>query len=103
MAKRLKDKYGKFPLKDLDMQPWHTVCVDCIGPFTIKVKDSKKKIHIRTISALTMIDPSTGWFEIGHIPDGDFNSQRMLKLMNQQWFSRYPRPVKFTCDNGNEF
>ena len=77
--------------------------VDCIGPFTIKVKDSKNKIHKRTIRALTLIDPATGWFEMGHIPDDDFNSQRTSQLMNQLWFSRYPRPIKCTCDNGNEF
>ena len=103
MAKRLKDKYGKLPLKDLDMWHWHTMCVNCIFSFTIKVKDGKKKIHKRTICALTMIDPATGWFEMGHIPDDDFNSQRMLQLMNQLWFSRYPLPVKCTCDNGNDF
>ena len=50
-----------------------------------------------------MIDPATGWFEMGHIPENDFNSQRMSQLMNQIWFSRYPRPVICTCDNGNEF
>ena len=57
------------------MRPWHTVCIDCISPFTIKVKDSKQKTHKRTICAFTMIDPATGWFEMGNIPDDDFNSQ----------------------------
>ena len=59
IAKRLKDKYGKLPMKDLDMRHWHNVCVNCIGPFTIKVKDSNNKIHKRTIYALILIDPAT--------------------------------------------
>lgn len=50
-----------------------------------------------------MVDPATGWFEMGEIPDGDFNSQRVSQLMNQYWLSRYPRPVKCICDNGSEF
>ena len=103
LAKRTKNKYGKLPQRDLEMRPWHTVCVDCIGPFTIKTKDDKGKIHKRTVRALTIIDPATGWFEIGHIPDDDFNSQRVSQLMNQLWLSRYPRPVRCICDNGIEF
>ena len=50
LAKRTKDKYGKLPPRDLELRPWHTVCVDCIGPFTIKTKDQgDKKISNRTI------------------------------------------------------
>ena len=35
LAKHTKTKYGKLPQRDLEMRPWHTVCVDCIGSFTI--------------------------------------------------------------------
>ena len=83
MAKRLKDKYGNIPMKDIYMRPWHTVCVNCIGSFTIKIKDSQKKIRKQTIRGLMLIDPATCWFEMGHMPDEDFNSQRKSQLMNQ--------------------
>ena len=43
LAKCTKDKYGKLPPKDLELRPWHTVCVNCIGPLTIKTKSSKTK------------------------------------------------------------
>ena len=52
---------------------------------------------------MTIIDPATGWFKIEHIPDDDFNSQRVSQLMNQLWLSRYPWPVRCICDNGIEF
>ena len=59
LAKRTKGKYGKLPPKDLELRPWHTVCVDCIGPFTIKTKNPKtKEIRNRTVRALTIIDPA---------------------------------------------
>ena len=103
LAKRTKSKYGKLPPRDLDLRPWHTVCVDCIGPFTILTKDEEGKILKRTIRAITMVDPATSWFEIGHIPEQDFNSQRISQLMNQIWLSRYPRPIRCICDNGSEF
>ena len=91
------------PKNDLESRPWHTVCVDCVGPYTVQVKTDGKQVQKRTIRALTMVDPATGWFEMGEIPDGDFNSQRVSQLMNQYWLSRYPRPVKCICDNGSEF
>ena len=50
-----------------------------------------------------MIDPATRWFEIGHIPEDDMNSQRISQMMNQIWLSHYPRPIRCICDNGSEF
>jgi hypothetical protein len=40
------------------------VDVDLIGPFTIKTLPGKKEVL-----ALTMIDPSTGWFEVKYVRD----------------------------------
>ena len=101
-SKRLKRKYKKIPPKDPDWIPWHSVCVDCIGPLTIQSRIHKKKVKY-AIQALTMIDPATGWFEICPIPLGDFNSSRVSQLFNQYWLARYPRPVMVIHDNGNEF
>ena len=50
-----------------------------------------------------MIDPATGWIEIAQIPEKDFNTARVSQLFNQYLLARYSRPVKFICDNGNEF
>ena len=50
-----------------------------------------------------MIDPATGWFEIAHIPQGDFNLARVSQRFNSHWLSRYPRPEKIIFDNGSEF
>jgi hypothetical protein len=40
-------------------EPWITVCVDLVGPFTIR---TPAKTY--SLLALTMIDPATGWLEI---------------------------------------
>ena len=52
---------------------------------------------------MTMIDPATGWIEIAKIPEDDFSSLKTAQLMNQSWLTRYPRPVQYICDDGNEF
>ena len=36
LSKRLRSKYGKLPPKDVDLRPWNIVCIDCIGPLSIK-------------------------------------------------------------------
>ena len=58
--KRCKHKYGKLPAKLVITNPWEALCVDLIGPYTLKGKD-RTKIDFM---CLTMIDPASSWFEI---------------------------------------
>ena len=88
LSKRLRSKYGKLPPKDVDLRPWNTVCIDCIGPLTVKSKKKgkhgkKTKAIEKIIRALTMIDPAAGWIEIAAIPEESFSSVCIVKLMNQ--------------------
>jgi hypothetical protein len=62
--KRKQKQYGKLPPKQVITKPWHTLCVDFIGPYTIKGKDSTVFVFM----CLTMIDPATSWFEIVELP-----------------------------------
>jgi Integrase zinc binding domain len=52
-------KYGLLPPKTEESDPWVMVCVDRVGPFTMK---TPLKTHF--LLALTTIDPVTGCFEI---------------------------------------
>jgi hypothetical protein len=56
----MRKKYGDLPEK-LAERPmaWNTVDVDLIGSLTVKTPSEKKELL-----ALTMIDPSTGCFEV---------------------------------------
>jgi hypothetical protein len=51
------------------------LCVDIVGPFTLKGKDSSAVDFM----ALTMIDPASSWFEIVELP---LVSQLMTTLVN---------------------
>ena len=91
------------------------MCVDLIGPYTIKVKDGT----ILDFMCLTMIDPATGWFEIIELPNADVtyvrqkeeitdviidkSSATVSRLFNKAWLSRYPRAKYIIYDNGSEF
>ena len=57
-------KYGKLPTKLAITNPWEALCVDLIGPYTLKGKD-KTQIDFMCI---TMINPATSWFEIVELP-----------------------------------
>jgi hypothetical protein len=58
--KKRKLKYGHLPPKTVITVPWRVLCVDLIGPYTLKGKDGT----IIDFTALTMIDPATSWFEV---------------------------------------
>ena len=95
--KKKRKKYGKLPSKVVDLTPWECVCVDLIGPYTV----TDKMGNDRVLTAMTFIDPATGWFEVTEIPEK--NSARISQIFNNTWLSRYPRPQKVIFDNGNEF
>jgi hypothetical protein len=46
------------------MTPWKVLCVDLIGPYTLKGKDDSSIDFM----CLTMIDPATSRFEIVELP-----------------------------------
>jgi hypothetical protein len=73
--------------------------------------------------ALTMIDPATSWSEVVELPlvcrlktitvsskessivEGIFDktSERIARLVNKKWLSRYPRCCYIIYNNGSEF
>jgi hypothetical protein len=113
-----KKKYGKIPTQQVITTPWEYLCVDLIGPYTLRDRD-KSEIDFM---CLTMIDPASSWFEIvelpvaDHVPtepvnkDGktkeayfDKSSFMISHLVNKCWFSRYPRCRNIIYDNGSKF
>ncbi len=61
--KRRWQKYGHLPPKTGYTIPWECLCVDLIGPYTLKGKDNLQIDFM----ALTMIDPASSWFKIAEL------------------------------------
>jgi hypothetical protein len=117
--KKRKLKYGHLPSKTVITVPWRALCVDLIGPYTLKGKDGT----IIDFMALTMIDPITSWFEVVELPlvrrlktitvngkessivEKIFNkiSECIARLVNKTLLSRYPRCRYIIYNNGSEF
>ena len=95
--KRKQKKYGLLPPKEAEAIPWDKLCIDLIGPYTIRRKGQKDLV----CKAVTMIDPATGWFEVHQI--GDKRSDTVSNVAEQEWFARYPWPTQVTYDRGSEF
>ncbi len=55
IKKRRSQKYGHLPPKIVYTIPWECLCVDLIGPYTLKGKDNLQIDFM----ALTMIDPAS--------------------------------------------
>jgi hypothetical protein len=62
--RRSQSKYGHLPPKTVSTISWECLCVDLIGPYTLKGKDNLQTDFM----ALTMIDPTSSWFKIAELP-----------------------------------
>ncbi len=89
-------KYGKLVPKNPETIPWHTLCIDLIGPYTFGEGDDKF-----TLLCLTMIDPATGWFEIAEVIEK--RADIIANLLEFTWLTRYPWPTEIIMDRGSEF
>ena len=98
LTKPKQKKYAHLPEKQAEVHPWHTVCIDLIGPYTFGDKRRRSEI---TLHCLTMIDPATGWFEIVEVPSR--TADVVANLFEQTWLSRYPWPTEVVMDRGKEF
>ena len=96
-TKKTSKHYGKLPEKEAESEPWQKLCVDLIGPYSIKRKGKPKL----TLWCVTMIDPATGWFEMREIPNKE--AITIANLVEQTWLTRYPWPEQIQFDRGSEF
>ena len=77
--------------------PWDKLCVDLIGPYTIK-RNGKKDLKLWCI---TMIDPAPSWFEMCQITNKE--ADNIANIVEQAWLTGYPWPSELTYDQGSEF
>jgi hypothetical protein len=96
-TKRTYMKYGLLPEKEAEADPWEKLCVDLIGPCTIKRKNKPSL----TLWCVTMIDPATGWFEMVQIPNK--RADNIANIVEVTWLTRYPWPSQIVFDKGSEF
>jgi hypothetical protein len=117
--KRWSQKYGHLPPKTVYTILWECLCVNLIGPYTLKGKDDSQIDFM----ALTMINPTPSCFKIAELPvikeiprqtvnskelliaDETFDktSKGIFKLVIKTWLCRYPRCRHLIYDNGSEF
>ena len=89
--------YGLLPAKKTpEVIPWHTLCIDLVGPYSFGKKENLVELH-----CLTMIDPATGWFEIIEIPNR--KADHVVNYLEFAWLTRYPWPTEISMDRGSEF
>ena len=93
----MSKEYQRGILKTDDVRFFQLACphyLNLIGPYTVKAtKLDNTGIPITlTLTAMTCVDPSTGWFKIVEVPSVDTTSARISRLFNQAWLNRYPMP-----------
>jgi hypothetical protein len=89
--------YGELPPREqANVAPWDEVAVDCIGPWKIEVNG-----QIVEFNALTCVDPVTCFPEALRI--NNRTAQHVGMRFENEWISRYPRPLRCIHDAGGEF
>jgi Reverse transcriptase (RNA-dependent DNA polymerase)./Integrase core domain. len=88
---------GLLPPKEPELDPWHQVQVDLVGPWQFNI-GPRIKISVRAFSA---IDPFTGLLEIARIKNP--TSAHVATMFHNNWLCRYPTPMSCIHDNGPEF
>jgi hypothetical protein len=74
---------------------WKRVDVDLIGPLSVTTPSENKELL-----ALTIIDPSTDWYEVKDVKD---KSAKESMNTFDVWLSIYTRPKYICFDNGGEY
>jgi hypothetical protein len=117
--KKRTQKYGHLPSKIVISTPWEALCVNLVGPYTLKGKDGLPIDFM----ALTTIDPTSSWFEVVELPtimqlmtkkvNGkertieeeifDKSSDQISQLVNKIWLCRYPQCCYLIYNNRMEF
>jgi transposase InsO family protein len=95
--KNVGQGYGQLPPRNATEIPFEQIAIDSIGPWTINVQGFGNI----TFKALTIIDQATTLSEICRIDSGHA-AQATMQFENQ-WLSRYPRPISCVFDAGTEF
>ena len=95
--------YGKLPLVPAlhDELPWEKVQVDCVGPWSVKVKQANGEITPYKIHLMSMIDLCTGFPEFHPLLNS--SAKHAAEIFDRTWLCRYPRPRQVGHDNGTEF
>ncbi len=112
-------KYGNLPSKIVISTPWTVLCVNLVGPYTLKGKDGSAIDFM----ALTMIGPTSSWFEIVGFPlvkqlttmrvnckekvskelIFDKSSNQIARLVYKIWLCRYPQCCYLVYNNKSDF
>jgi hypothetical protein len=104
VTKRTTAKFGHLPVKENNLKPWETLCVDLIGPYKIPRKGKttrSKEEDCLTLWCVTMKVPATGWFKMAEIKTK--SADVIANVIEQTWFNRYPWPTEVVLDRRTEF
>ena len=119
--KKRKTLYGNLPPKIIaELKPWDAVHVDPVGPYSKSIRQQQScGTAIRnnySLTCMTMIDPSAGWFKIVEISTFnleevtlgndeyiDKSSTSVSQMFNNTWLCRNLCPWKVMFDNSYDF
>ena len=95
--KSLGPDYGELPAKNETAKPFEETAIDLMGPWKIPVNNVGNIV----VHAQTMIDIASTLVEIKRIENK--TSLHCATIFENEWLSRYPRPLRVLHDPGTEY
>ena len=65
------------------------------------IHNPSERKNMLKLWCLTIIDPSTGWFDLAQIPNK--TASWIVDITEKTWFTRYPLPQQTVFDRGTRF
>ncbi len=107
--KRHSQKYGHLPPKLVITTPWKVLCVDLIGPYTLKGQDGTS-VELPTVDLVMAVPPAGKGKKVTSSKNTmvaettfDKSSAQISYLVYKTWFSRYPHCWYLIHNNGSKF
>jgi hypothetical protein len=92
LSKKARRKYGHLQTKEAEADPWTQVNIDLVGHWPVQAPSGTKDL-----SALTCIDPETGWFKLIEVPDK--TAESIMEAFHDIWLCQYPHPQMVHFNN----
>ena len=90
---------GHLPPRDETAVPFEQIAIDTMGPWNIIIPGYGKV----TINAYSIIDTCTNLCELKRATQMNPTGLESVRVLEDTWLSRYPKPVRIIYDQGTEY
>ena len=90
---------GHLPPREETMVPFEQIAIDTVGPWTTDIPGIGKI----TFNAYSIMDTCSNLLELKQATQMNPTGKESIRVLEDVWLSRYPKPVRIIYDQGKEY